>query len=58
MVPKLSSALKSMLTTVCPDKLSCCFVIAERREIYFGLDLENSYDIRRLVCEYFCKLPH
>ena len=25
-----------MLTTVCPDKLSCCFAIAERREIYFA----------------------
>ena len=53
MVPKLSSALKSMLTTVCLDKMSCCFAIAERREIYFGLDLENSYDIRHLGREYF-----
>ena len=25
---------------------------------FFRLDVENSYDIRHLGCEYFCKLPH
>ena len=36
MVPKLSSALKSMLTTVCPDKLPCVLLL--RIDVKFNSD--------------------